>query len=355
MLHHFIETAEEFLKVPFVNEYVYVNIRGQFYTQGISGYSEIWKHDRYVDIHVDGVCYNVNKANLIQVAWKPVCPADKIHYLFEREVVFTDNNQWNYHPMNLIWGFAKSSIDDWYRIPGFSWYLINESNQIWSRYSNGYLTPTLTEGRHATAYVSPDYKNGVGNSIAIHRLVAFSRIPYTRDVCRLDVNHIDGNKWNYEVTNLEWVTRRRNNIHAQETGLKKDSNTIKVTDLSSNEISEYYSQATCAKAIGVDPRNLSMFLRKNNGCWIYKKRLKVEVIKVGLEKPKHHTSARLTLVKDMVSGVIYEFSSLSKAADFVGISCSALKKRHVRGTTVFGNLHLKSYNPLLGEVRPSFD
>ena len=26
-----------------------------------------------------------------------------------------------------------------------------------------------------------------------------------------------------------------------------------------------------------------------------------------------------------------------------------------RGTTVFGNMHLKTYNPLLGESRPTFN
>lgn len=50
----------------------------------------------------------------------------------------------------------------------------------------------------------------------VHRLVAMAFIPGDFS---LQVNHIDGNKWNNYVENLEWVTARQNLIHAVETGL----------------------------------------------------------------------------------------------------------------------------------------
>jgi hypothetical protein len=57
-----------------------------------------------------------------------------------------------------------------------------------------------------------------GKPALLHRLVAMEFIPNPDN--KPHVNHIDGNKYNYQIDNLEWVTVRENNIHAIETGLR---------------------------------------------------------------------------------------------------------------------------------------
>lgn len=56
-------------------------------------------------------------------------------------------------------------------------------------------------------------------SLFVHRLVAEAFIPNTNNY--REINHIDGNKTNNMINNLEWITRSKNVKHAYDTGLKQ--------------------------------------------------------------------------------------------------------------------------------------
>jgi len=60
--------------------------------------------------------------------------------------------------------------------------------------------------------------NGEKRNVAIHRLVALAFIPNPEH--KEQVNHINGDKNNNSVSNLEWVTHEENIEHAIETGLR---------------------------------------------------------------------------------------------------------------------------------------
>jgi len=60
---------------------------------------------------------------------------------------------------------------------------------------------------------------GVRETCMIHRLVAKSFIPNPET--KITINHIDGNKTNNQVENLEWNTYAENKSHALATGLTK--------------------------------------------------------------------------------------------------------------------------------------
>lgn len=64
------------------------------------------------------------------------------------------------------------------------------------------------------------YKKGAQKGFAVHRLIAITFIP-NDDKNKTQVNHIDGNKQNNCIENLEWVTPYENIRHSIEK-LKKD-------------------------------------------------------------------------------------------------------------------------------------
>lgn len=102
--------------------------------------------------------------------------------------------------INLIEFFPIKESDD---------YVINKDGVIYRLSNNRFITGKIVKGRYPRVNFVLD-----GNRVtrAIHRLLAevFIVQPEGKDY----VNHIDGDKTNYNLDNLEWVTRSENMKHS---------------------------------------------------------------------------------------------------------------------------------------------
>lgn len=92
-------------------------------------------------------------------------------------------------------------------------YRVSNLGNVFSVYNGKQLKPFMND-----RYLVVDlFAYTVRQRIAVHRMVAIAFIenPDNKEY----VNHIDGNKLNNCVDNLEWVTASENSIHAVATGL----------------------------------------------------------------------------------------------------------------------------------------
>lgn len=104
----------------------------------------------------------------------------------------------------------------------------------------GYLVVTL-------------YKDGNRKNFKIHRLVAEAFISNPKSLPQ--VNHIDGNKQNNRIDNLEWCTAKENTIHAHKIGLANDDNKkikVKQYDLNGNFIRTWDSILEAGENLNID-------------------------------------------------------------------------------------------------------
>lgn len=114
--------------------------------------------------------------------------------------------------------------------------------------------------------------DGSKRTFSVHRLVMMAFNPI-KDMNELEVNHIDGNKKNNKLENLEWCTTSENQIHAFKIGLNKsrkgeESNFSKLTK---NDIEKVFKlreegllQREIAEIIGCTRSNISYILGKKS-------------------------------------------------------------------------------------------
>lgn len=142
----------------------------------------------------------------------------------------------------------------------FPGYHVSESGSVYSEHSSRYLSPWF--GNAGYLQVRLKHRNGHTVTLGIHRLLCLCFKPPKDDPKDLFVNHLDGNKINNKLNNLEWVTPLENVEHAGREGLTEKCKPVSLIKIDSWEIVNYPSIVKCARALGVSKDMVS--LRVNN-------------------------------------------------------------------------------------------
>lgn len=126
----------------------------------------------------------------------------------------------------------------WLPINGYDNYEVSSSGQVKNKNTGRILKMSCCGGYMSVGLSNLEKKR---KSYSVHRLVALAFIPNPNN--KPQVNHIDKNRSNNKINNLEWCSSLENNIHKCLTLEQKTNQNLKIwrVDIESNEKLELYN------------------------------------------------------------------------------------------------------------------
>lgn len=206
-------------------------------------------------------------------------------------------------------------------IPEFENYLISPDGTVTNVKSGKTLKHSMNENGYL--YVSL-WKNNRGNPKTVHRLVAEAYIPNPGK--KPFVNHIDANRANPAVDNLEWVTQSENIKHAYNIG-----NMAQKRNLSNEELESALGKFLCgenqtglAEFFGIGLSRLTINLRNYA---VRTGRIDVFAQELKRQKTLRNTQANANKKQGVIAitlegEVAATYSSLTEASRCLGKSTS---------------------------------
>ena len=154
------------------------------------------------------------------------------------------------------------------QINGYEKYLISKDGDIYIKETMQKMKPSLSQNGYLRIGLTKDKKKTI---FLVHRLVALSYLENIDN--KIQVNHINGIKYDNRLANLEWATRHENMQHAYKNGLMKgfyDCAYKIVLDTSNGIFYESVKEASCLLKINYSTlRSMLQGHRKNKTNLIY--------------------------------------------------------------------------------------
>jgi hypothetical protein len=197
---------------------------------------------------------------------------------------------------------AIKDLEGYVKIPGFSNYMISKEGVVYSKVYKKKMNPFTSTSGYLSVIIKDD--NGSDRNRMIHHLVvmAYKNDEYLKlkeshglyspsDEGYLVINHIDGNKLNNHLDNLEVISQKENYKHTVDTGLKVTKPVV-VRWVDTGEEKEFISMQSAASALGIDNKTLSQrFTSKDYLRTVYPEGVQIRFLSdLDFEKPIYYVN-----------------------------------------------------------------
>ena len=147
-----------------------------------------------------------------------------------------------------------SEVETFVKIEGFEKYEVSNLGKVRNIKSGRILKPFPNRGGYLRHRL---YGYDKKKNLPLHRIIATAFIDNPDE--KPCVNHIDENKLNNDLSNLEWCTVRENIIHGTRTKRVAEKHFKKVIqlDLNDNVLNEFESMGQAERETGVPRSNIS--------------------------------------------------------------------------------------------------
>lgn len=195
-------------------------------------------------------------------------------------------------------------------------YYITEDGKCFNSNTKKYLKGQV--GKNGYFSYNLTLPDGTKKRCYAHRLVAIAFIPQT-DSSKGQINHIDGNKLNNYVDNLEWVDGKDNQKHALQHELRKFEHVF-CFNKDKELVAEYLNVPEAAKAVGISTSIIGQEVNKEiktlSGGFYWSRDKKLKETKNYPNTGK----AKVVYQYDLNMKFINKYSSTGEAARSIGAS-----------------------------------
>lgn len=230
---------------------------------GVDGGRAVWKCDKDTGERLE--LFQTLELASRSMPSKSVNPKSGICAAAKGRVPTAFGFRWRYQAPEIIEGEVWKPLDPEH-VRGQEGYHISSEGRIKNRQGrvgnphhigNGYMNHSVRP-----------------HTFLAHRLVAFT---FLEEVPGKNiVNHIDGDKTNCRVSNLEYVTQKENIQHAVDTGLKNSGMEVVQYTLNGEFVKEHTSAASASRELGINRNSIRGSIKRGKSCAGFQWRLKAE-------------------------------------------------------------------------------